>query len=96
MKALMRKAIEDCKEYGNHFFDKTTMEFWNSKIVAGMYENNTFVTSEDNFDRTRTLYTARHYDWENHRVRTIGEFQQFKTEEEAIAFAKAYEEGEGQ
>lgn len=93
MNDLMRKAIADNKEHGYYFFDKDTKKFWNSKIVAGMYKNNTFVTSEDNYDRTRILYTVRQYDWEKHTVITIGEFQQFETKEEAVAVARRVRKG---
>lgn len=83
----MQDAIEDSLRNGSHFFTKDTMDFWNSKVEAGMYENNTFVTSEDNFDRSRKLYSVRQYDWESHEVETIT-FQQHDNLEDAIRFAK--------
>lgn len=92
MNGLMKRAIQDSKRYGNYFFDPDTIRFWNSRVEAGMFPNNTFVTSEDNFDRSKILYTARKYDWDNHSVETIGEFQQFATLEEAVRFARYYEE----
>lgn len=83
-------AIRDSKARGDFFFSNDTMAFWGSKVEAGMFDNDTFVTSEDNFDRSRKLYTARQYDWEKHRVKTIGEFQQFDNVEDAVRFAKSY------
>lgn len=91
----LKLMLTDSKSHrGDYFFSEATMEFWGSAIVGGMFKNNTFVTSEDNFDRTKKLFTARHYNWDTHSVETIGEFQQFKTRDEAIAFAKQYKEDE--
>ena len=88
----MKRAVEDSLRHGNYFFTEDTVEFWNTRIVAGMFPNDTFVTSEDNYNRTKILYTARRYDWDTHDVETIGGFQQFTTAEEATLFAKYYEE----
>lgn len=93
-KERLRLMLEDSRARGDYFFSKETMEFWGSAVVGGLFENNTFVTSEDNFNRTQKLYTARHYNWDTHSVETIGEFQQFKTWTEAIQFAKDYKEVE--
>lgn len=90
----MVDAIRDSLNHGSHFFTEGTMNFWNSTIEYGMFSNDTFVTSEDTFDRSSKLYTARKYDWENHRVIDISGFQQFKSRDEAIRFAKDYKEGE--
>lgn len=88
--ALMDKAIRDSRNHGSYFFQPDTIRFWNSKVVAGMFPNNTFVTSEDNFDRSKQLFTARLYDWRTHSVETIGEFQAFHNKEDAINFAVRY------
>ena len=90
----MQEAIQDSLNHGSKFFTEDTIRFWGSSVEYGMFKNNTFVTSEDNFDRTKKLYTARLYDWEKHSVETIGEFQQFDNLDEAIVFAKSYKEGE--
>lgn len=95
-KERMRLMLEDSRARGDYFFSKETMEFWGSAIESELLENNTFVTSEDNFDKTKRLYTARHYNWDRHSVETIGEFQQFTTRTAAIEFAKSYKEGEQQ
>ena len=88
----MIDAIRDSLNHGSNFFKEETMRFWNSTIEYGMFSNNTFVTGEDNFDRSQTLYTARRYNWELHKVEDISEFQQFTSSDEAIRFAKDYEE----
>ena len=88
----MHEAISDSLAHGGKFFTAETVEFWNSRVVAGMFDNDTFVTSEDNFDRSKTLYTARRYHWGTHTEETIGEFQQFHTWEAAAEFAKNYKE----
>lgn len=90
MNHKMRDAIGDHKAHGYHFFDDDTMEFWNSKIEFGMTDNNLFITSEDNFDRTRTLYTVQEYDWEGHCPNTVSGFQEFETLEDAIDFVNRY------
>lgn len=87
---LMRKAIRDERNHGRYFFHPDTIQFWGSEVVAGMFPNNTFVTSEDNYDRSKKLYTARLYDWKTHSVETIGEFQAFHNKEDAINFAVRY------
>lgn len=86
----INQMIKINKKHGYNFFDKKTMEFWNSKIETEVFENNTFVTSENNYDRTKILYTARLFNPISGRIKTIGEFQQFETLEEAIEFAKNY------
>lgn len=90
--AKMQEAIQDSLRHGNYFFTKDTMDFWGSVVEYGMFSNSTFVTSEDNFNRTKKLFTARYYDWEKHSVETIGEFQQFDNLDDAIRFAKSYKE----
>lgn len=89
-KERLRLMLEDSKVRGDYFFSKETMDFWGSSIVGGVFKNNTFVTSEDDYNRTKKLFTARHYNWDTHSVETIGAFQQFEKWEDAIAFAKDY------
>jgi hypothetical protein len=88
----MIDAIRDGLNSGSKFFTEDTMNFWNSTIEYGMFSNDTFVTGEDNFDRTKYLYTVRKYDWKMHRVIDISEFQAFDDREKAIRFAKDYKE----
>lgn len=88
----MREAVADSLAHGKYDFEEDTLRFWNSRVVAGMFKNDTFVTSEDNYDRSKVLYTARIYNWRTHSMETIGEFQQFVNVDEAVKFAKAYKE----
>lgn len=87
MKNRTKEMIEDSKKYDKYFFDEDTMNFWNSTIETDLTDNDLFITSEDNFNRTEKLYSIRQYDWESHSVKTIS-FQQFKTLEDAIKTMK--------
>ena len=89
--AKMNEAIQDSLRNGCYFFKENTMDFWGSEVEYGMFANNTFVTSEDNFNRTKKLYSVRRYDWEAHEVETIT-FQQHDNLDDAIRFAKEYKE----
>lgn len=80
------------KYIGHNFFDKDTMEFWGSKIESGLYQNNTFITSEDNWNRTERGYTVRQYDPNTAHINDVSGFLAFKTRAEAKAFALAYKE----
>ncbi len=90
MNRRMKDAIADSLRHGENYFTEETMEWWGSEIVAGMFINNTFVTREDNFNKTKKLYTARKYDWVTHDVETISGFQQFDNAEDAIEFAEEW------
>lgn len=87
MNKRMQEAITDCCKHGNYFFDKETMEFWDSKIEYGMTSDDLFITSEKNFDDTKRLYSVREYNWEKHDVKTIS-FQKFNTLKDAMEFIK--------
>lgn len=77
-KLKMKDVIEDHKTAEKHFFDKETIDFWGSKIETELINNEFFITSEDNFDRTEKLYSIRRYNWDTHNIETVS-FQQFKT-----------------
>lgn len=81
---LKQKCSSDC-----HFFDKDTVKFWGSKVCSRVFKNNCFVTSEDNFNRTERLYSIRRFTGDS--IETIGEFQAYKTKEEAIKALKQVE-----
>lgn len=83
----MYAAIKDDKENGHHFFSEEIMDFWNSTVEAGMYDNDTFITSEDNFDSSKILYTVRKYNWNTHEVETVGMFQAYDNLGDAVEFA---------
>ena len=86
MTMLEAKAIY--KATGSHFFDKDTIEFWGSKIESELYKNRCFITSENNFDSTARFYTVRRFSEDFKSIDTIGEFQAYKTKEEAQAAIK--------
>ena len=90
MNNRMKDAIRDSLRHGENFFTEETMRWWGSEIVEGMFDNDTFVTVEDNFNKTKRLYTARKYDWNSHDVETISVFQQFDNANDAIRFAKEW------
>ena len=74
-----------------HFFDASTMYFFDSKIEVPMYTNETdclFVTSEK-FDRIEPrLYTVRKYTHDTGDISTVGQFQQYKTLKRALRAIK--------
>lgn len=82
-----RYTIADIKQInrqtGLHFFDKNTMSFWGSKIETGVHANLCFVTSEDNFDRTKKLFTIRRFIPKTGQIETVGKFQAYSTLAEA-------------
>ena len=80
-------VVKNSIEAGWYFFDSDTMEFWNTTIETELFDNLCFVTSEDNFDRSKILYSVRRYNPEDASVDTIT-FQQHSILEEAIEFAK--------
>ena len=81
----IKDVIRLNKRAGFHFFDKDTMEFWNSNVESELI-NNLFVTSEDNFDHTKKLYTVREFDPETYKVGTVGDFQAFEKLEDAMSY----------
>lgn len=82
----MSDVIKHHTMKGYHFFDEDTMRFWGSKIESELFNNGTFVTSEDNFNRTERLYSVRLYNSEDATIDTIV-FQKFTNRKDAIAFA---------
>ena len=86
MKISEVKAI--VKSNGGHFFDKGTMKCWGTRIETSVFKNGCFVTSEDNYNKTKRLYTVRRFNGKS--IDTIGDFQQYKTKESAREAARAY------
>lgn len=62
------------------FFSPSTMRWWRSRIswksITPHLDGYLFITSEDNFDRTRRLYTLRFANLDT--IDTLG-FQKFET-----------------
>ena len=86
----MNDVIRHNKKVGQHFFDKETMKYWGSRIETELFPNNTFVTSEDTYDRNGRLYTVRMYDPNTGRIKTLNSFQEFDNLRDAENFAKNY------
>lgn len=82
----MFKTIVEVKEAnkqsGNHFFDRATMRFFNSRIESRLYGGKYFVTSERFSPELRRRYTVREAT-ENGNVKTVNGFQGCKTLEDA-------------
>ena len=86
----MNDVIRHNKKVGQHFFDKETMKYWGSRVETELFPNNTFVTSEDTYDRNGRLYTVRMYDPNTGRIKTLNSFQEFDNLRDAENFAKNY------
>ena len=72
------------KEAGQHWFDKDTMRFFDSKIEAGPNKKDIFITSETIGTRTcQRGYSLRQFDRETGKVETIGEMNDYSTLKEA-------------
>lgn len=78
------------QRHGNSYFDKETVEFWNSKIEKTADDNGIFVESVDDFDRENRLYLVKAITMQG-EIQTIepdGTMYTFKSSEEAKSFAK--------
>ncbi len=85
-----REMIELTQRHGNSYFDKKTVEFWNSKIEKTADNNGIFVESVDDFDRENRLYLVKAITMQG-EIQTIepdGTMYSFKSSEEAKSFAK--------
>jgi len=74
------------KEVGEHFFDDSTMNFFESKISNKTF-GNYFVTSECGPSGLRR-YTVREFNPNTGSIKTHGLFQEFDTLREAQSVAK--------
>jgi hypothetical protein len=75
-------TIEQIKEAnrqaGLHWFEPNTLRFFRSRVGHNVYGGRYFISSEQfSFDSER-LYSIR-IAYEDGRIDTIGEFQQYKT-----------------
>lgn len=73
------------KEAGQHFFDKSAMDFFDSRIYKTTHGFH-FTTSERGPSGVRR-YSVRVIDWDSGAIETVGDFQQFSTLREAYKFA---------
>lgn len=80
-----------CRERGDYFFDKDTMDFFNSVIESPLYKNRTFVTSERIDIYYPKRYTIRRFNPDGEPgslIETVSTFQQYEDRDEAIKAAK--------
>lgn len=90
----MFKTINEIKERsqqaGNHFFDKETMEFFDSRIGRSVFGGRYFITSEQfhhsdgSHPRKWTVREAH----DNGDITTVGEYQQYATSHDAVKAAQ--------
>lgn len=79
-----------------HFFDKSAMRFFNSRLSDGGYSNGKevyFVTSERFDSNSPRLYTIRKLTLKTGSIDTV-EFQQYKTKKTAEKYARILAEKE--
>ena len=85
-------SISDIRTYnrlsGKHFFDASSMRFFNSKVYDKVYKGNFFITSERFDSKTARLYTVR-IAMNDGRIETIPKFQAFKTKKQAIEYIQS-------
>lgn len=74
------------KRLGHHFFTPNALKFFKSRIGETIYHGKYFITSEKRNDALR-LYTIREAK-ENGSVKTVGDFQQYRTSAAAITAVK--------
>ena len=95
MKLTMADVKRINRDNGKCFFEKGMMKFFNSRIGNTLYGNKYFVTSEKFDENSPRLYTIRLFDVNTGSVDTVGEFQGFKTGQQAISHIKGLlKEGE--
>jgi len=79
MKALSIKS-------GSHYFDKETVKYWGSKVHTDPNKYGLFISSEENFDGTKRLYSIKFFNANNpNKIETLS-FQKHETLAEARIF----------
>lgn len=79
-----KEMINQSLQKGWHFFDPDTMAFWGSEVKDSPNRYFLFITAEDNFDRTKKLYSVRWFNSNTGEVEALS-FQQFETYDAANA-----------
>lgn len=69
------------RDAGQHFFDESTIRFFNSRIHDGVYEGRYFITSEKGPTNVR-YYSVRRAN-EDGTITTMGEFQGYGNHRDA-------------
>lgn len=74
------------KEAGNFFFSPNNMRFFNSCVLNKVYNGKYFITSEKGPNNIRAF--TIHMITEDGKIQVIGEFQQYKTAQQAKIIAE--------
>ncbi len=86
-KRFVYRTISDVKaanrEVGEHWFERSTMRFFNTRIVSKLISGRYFVTAERMDDTRRFKYTVRSAEPDG-SIDTVGEFQQYDSKEDAM------------
>jgi len=73
------KSMTDIRHsHPGNWFDKGTMQWFNSRIESKVIYGRFFISSEQYDDETPRLYTIR-YATDQGDIETLGEFQDYKT-----------------
>lgn len=68
---------------GQHFFDRDTMKFLNSRVESTLMKGNYFITSEK-YPHNPRRYKVRQYNPGNHHILTIGEEGTYQEAKDSI------------
>jgi hypothetical protein len=83
------------RKIGNHWFDRGTLKFFNTKIESGLIGGRYFITSE-RYDETQPrLYSIR-IARPDGTIGTVGDFQGYTSREDAREAVRGIVKGEGQ
>lgn len=75
------------KAIDNHWFERSTMRFFNSRVESGLYGGRFFITSERMELTMPKKYSIREAMTDGD-IKTVGVFQEFTTLEDARKHAK--------
>lgn len=92
MDLTMNDVKRNNKDAGQFFFSPDTMKFFNSRTESGLLKQKYFVTSECAGDDHPRLYTIRKISYGGQEISTVGEFQGYKTEEEALEKIEGFDD----
>lgn len=85
MKAkTMADVMRNNKEAGLFWFSPACMRFFKSRIESELIGGKFFISSEQSGEDAPRLYSIRKYNPETRGIETVGEFQGFKTRQDAL------------
>ena len=74
------KSLYEARQlYSGYFFTRDTKQFWGSTNATDLIHGYYFITKEDNFNRTKKLFTIRKFTSDYQNIKTVGEFQAYST-----------------